>query len=351
MKRTIALLLTITAAGSVMVAVFGAAPASAGSGVFSVTGCSSAGVRPDDPIVFPGRPGASHMHQFFGALNTSATSTYAQMIKSRSSCPLSADTAGYWAPALLDRSGRPVALKRATAYYRATTTARNLRAFPQDLRIIAGAPTVQTGSLMVGWSCDDSSAYGATIPDCTKQAGKYVKAHVIFPSCWDGKNLDSRDHRSHVVYPKGAGCPSSHPVRLPRLSVHFTWNVENGTGYSLASDRMMGTSNGRSLHADFWNTWNQRALEALVSACLVNGRECKDMTDANFASRTGRTISAPAGCTTCLTTTTTSSMTASMSTPVAATPTVSPTTTTATPTVAPAPTPSETSVPTTAGVP
>jgi len=24
---------------------------------------------------------------------------------------------------------------------------------------------------------------------------------VTFPSCWDGKNLDSPDHRSHVAYP------------------------------------------------------------------------------------------------------------------------------------------------------
>src|SRR5204863_3050651 len=53
----------------------------------------------DDPIVFPGQPGASHMHDFFCNKATDAFSTYAQMIAAPTSCP-SGDTAGYWAPGL-----------------------------------------------------------------------------------------------------------------------------------------------------------------------------------------------------------------------------------------------------------
>jgi hypothetical protein len=52
-----------------------------------------------------------------------------------------------------------------------------------------------------------------------------IRATVIFPSCWDGVNLDSPDHKSHVAYStaKGANalagdkCPSTHPVRIPQV--------------------------------------------------------------------------------------------------------------------------------------
>jgi len=50
-----------------------------------------------------------------------------------------------------------------------------------------------------------------------------IRFTVIFPSCWDGKNVDSPDHKSHVAYAPGNGalagdkCPSTHPVRIPQV--------------------------------------------------------------------------------------------------------------------------------------
>jgi hypothetical protein len=49
--------------------------------------------------------------------------------------------------------------------------------------------------------------------------------------CWDGVNLDSPDHKSHVTYPingsfeGGSPCPASHPVRLPQLFYEIMWNT------------------------------------------------------------------------------------------------------------------------------
>lgn len=51
-----------------------------------------------------------------------------------------------------------------------------------------------------------------------------IRATIIFPSCWDGKNLDSPDHQSHMAYSPGgsalagAACPSTHPIRVPQVS-------------------------------------------------------------------------------------------------------------------------------------
>jgi hypothetical protein len=41
-----------------------------------------------------------------------------------------------------------------------------------------------------------------------------LRSQVFFPSCWDGKNLDSPDHQSHVAYPASGAyndgpCPST----------------------------------------------------------------------------------------------------------------------------------------------
>jgi len=43
--------------------------------------------------------------------------------------------------------------------------------------------------------------------------------------CWDGKNLDSPNHKDHVAYPSAGpsnflstgNCPASHPVKIPQL--------------------------------------------------------------------------------------------------------------------------------------
>src|SRR6188508_1321649 len=37
--------------------------------------CSASHVAPDDPIVFPGQPGMSHLHEFFGNRQTRASTT------------------------------------------------------------------------------------------------------------------------------------------------------------------------------------------------------------------------------------------------------------------------------------
>jgi Domain of unknown function (DUF1996) len=247
-------------------------PAQAG-GVFSLN-CGDAGRRSDDPIVFPNQPGASHMHQFFGSVTTNAHSTYQSMRRSATTCRLSADTAGYWMPTLLDPTGKVVPLLRATAYYRADT---KVRAFPPDFRVISGESMdgsgMNTGTgKKLGWSCSDTAPYLATIPRCGGSK-PFVKAHIVFPICWDGMRTDSSDHRSHVVHPS-RGCPPGFDTRLPRLAIHFTFAAPGGPGYNLSSDAMFGTSAGRSLHADFWNTWDQTVLERLVATCLNGTRSC-----------------------------------------------------------------------------
>lgn len=53
-----------------------------------------------------------------------------------------------------------------------------------------------------------------------------------FPTCWDGKNLDSPDHMSHMSYPEtgtfesGGPCPASHPVRTSQVMFEVIWDTK-----------------------------------------------------------------------------------------------------------------------------
>src|SRR5437773_1769395 len=47
-----------------------------------VVSCPFSHRLPDDPIVYPGQPGASHLHDFFGNTSVDAASTYSQLRRS-----------------------------------------------------------------------------------------------------------------------------------------------------------------------------------------------------------------------------------------------------------------------------
>jgi hypothetical protein len=245
-------------------------------GVFSIR-CEFSHRAKDDPIVYPGQPGAAHSHDFLGNRSTDAGSDYESMMDGATSCDLEADTAGYWVPTLFRPNGTPAPVRFMFAYYRDLPVFEDsATAFPPDFRMIAGSPAVQTGTdKRLGWSCSDSDPWMATPPNC---GFRFLKLHLVFPSCWDGVSLDSPDHRSHVSYPDRGHCPDTHPEKLPRLSTHVTYDVRDGTGSFLSSDEMAGTNNGRSAHGDFWNAWDQDALETTVARCLQPGTSCLQLT-------------------------------------------------------------------------
>jgi hypothetical protein len=73
-------------------------------------------------------------------------------------------------------------------------------------------------------------------PTANYQCPNGLRAQVWFPMCWDGVNLDSPDHKSHMAYPTGVGngnCPASHPVRIPGIfmeALYFVDKFPHGTG-------------------------------------------------------------------------------------------------------------------------
>lgn len=284
-KRT-----AIAACIIVLFAFLPAARAATAGGVMSVLNCKLAHQLKDDPIVHPQEPGAAHSHDFAGSQTTDAFSTYASMTASGSTCPLSKDTAGYWAPSLVAPDGTIVDATTINAYYRSPSGVV-VQAFPADLRIIAGGDTLNppsptSGDRSLAYQCNGDGKLFAYPPDCSAKGTKVVGS-IHFPDCLLIGALDSEDHRSHMTYSAftGTRCPEGY-IQVPRLSVNVRYNIRNGTGYRLSSDHL-GDADGQTLHADFWNTWDQATLEFLVARCLNGGLTCKAMTNAKLAVMVG----------------------------------------------------------------
>lgn len=94
-----------------------------------------------------------------------------------------------------------------------------------------------------------------------------LRAEIVFPSCWDGKNLDSADHRSHVAYPSvihDGRCPPTHPVKLPIVffeTIYNTQTFKDVPGQYVMSN---GDPTGYGYHADFVASWDDGVQEAVM---------------------------------------------------------------------------------------
>ena len=253
-----------------------------GTGDFRLV-CRYSHMAYDDPIVFPGRSGAAHLHSFFGNTGTSAMSTYDSLRTSgNSTCDGGiANRSAYWIPSLINNNV-PVAPDLMFVYYKSgyrSVAPRAINNIPNGLRMIAGnakANSAQSGEVVM-WSCESggSNQTVASIPSCSP--GGQLRLSIVFPQCWNGRDLDSADHKSHMAYPTyGVGCPASHPVALPVITQNFLWNVPaGGTGdMFLVSDTMAGTTDGISAHADFMEAWDPTIRNTFTQNCIRAALEC-----------------------------------------------------------------------------
>jgi hypothetical protein len=257
------------------------------------TTCEFSHMNFDDPIVYPGQRNASHLHAFFGNTGTHAgTTTESLTTSGNSTCRGGTlNRSAYWVPAIVDtRTGRPI-VPAATMhdgtpehgfYYKTGFSQIPFTSFqapPTGLRMIAGDSKATTAqeTHIASYSCS-SGGSGASIPSCP--AGSFVTMHITFPNCWDGRNLDSPDHKSHMAYPVGGGggtCPASHPVPIPQIMFNVHWAVRSGDdtqSWRLSSDNYSGPG-GYSLHGDWWDGWDLPTMQTQVRNCLnAAPREC-----------------------------------------------------------------------------
>jgi hypothetical protein len=69
--------------------------------------CNPAHLAKDDPIGYPGQPGKSHLHQFFGNTAANANSTYESLrTTGQSTCNSPLNRSAYWMPAMMNGKGQ-----------------------------------------------------------------------------------------------------------------------------------------------------------------------------------------------------------------------------------------------------
>jgi hypothetical protein len=235
-----------------------------------VVECGFSHSAPDDPIVYPGEAGASHLHVFFGNTATDASSDLSTLLGGATTCDNPLDHAAYWAPAIL-RNGTPIDPVKSVAYYRPgpDVDPASVTAFPPGLNMIAGEPhATEPQPLEVSaWSCGVGARRSAEPLDCPER--DTLRLIVTFPDCWDGARSDSDGHRDHVRYSSDGECPASHPVHIPQLTFTVQYPVSGD-----ASDVELASGGRFSGHADFMNAWDQPTLEREVAVCLHRDLVC-----------------------------------------------------------------------------
>ncbi|MEH3123092.1 MAG: DUF1996 domain-containing protein [Sphingomonas phyllosphaerae] len=263
----------------------------------------------DDPVVFPGQAGRSHLHQFFGNTLANANSTYESLrTTGQSTCNSPLNRSAYWIPAMLNGKGGVVRPDYITIYYKrfpqddpeCTRMGKACVDLPRGLRYVFGFNMADMSAKFdAGWfNCQGPTAksdHYKDIVDAAKNCpvGNQLGAVLAAPNCWDGKNLDSPDHRSHMAYP-GFGnwgylkCPDTHPYITPGLSMAAWYTVDedldtsgtwDGTpkGWHLASDEMPGMPMmrpGSTLHADWFGAWDDSVMRTWMANCINKQLSC-----------------------------------------------------------------------------
>ncbi len=245
-----------------------------------------------DPIVFPGQNSVGHPHAFYGNTAINPNSTPESLMASGNSTCMggTANRTAYWVPLMVTESGKLLASDSLIIYYKVgyQSNPANIREIPQGLRMIAGNKNATSDQgYAVEYSCESRYVGSGSIPDCNTNGSDRVNLHINFPACWNGRDLDSPDHQSHMAYPifsnatNGSKCPSTHPYQIPTITEIFTWKIPAGSVMSkwrLTNEMTTLSASSRGgygAHADWMYGWNAEVHKAFVVNCLNAQKDCQ----------------------------------------------------------------------------
>ncbi|KAH7030703.1 uncharacterized protein B0I36DRAFT_288299 [Microdochium trichocladiopsis] len=247
-------------------------------------------VERSDPIVSPGRP-SGHSHTIMGAnsFNYTMDGDYTSRATC-TTCKVKEDLSNYWFPNLYfqgaDGSFTPVKQTGgALVYYlqrqdkKDPEYSKGLIAFPEGFRMLAGNPSLRSYSntlaqRAVNYVClGNEGPHTNSIPNKNCPGG--LRSQIVFPSCWNGKDLDSPNHQSHMAYPSlmdNGYCPPTHPKRFITVFVEIIWEIDAfkdkwptpGKHPFVFSN---GDPTGYGYHGDFVNGWDVDVLQKAITTC------------------------------------------------------------------------------------
>ncbi|MFR9800649.1 DUF1996 domain-containing protein, partial [Streptomyces sp. MS06] len=221
----------------------------ASTGTFSVDcGVNENNVfNTDNLIVAPGVDnGAHHTHDYVGNQGVDAFSSNDSLDKADTSCDEQRDRSAYYWPVLRLQDGtrefdaddlgggaegnvgKILKARKAEITYVGSPRGKVV-AMPKFLRIITGdakAFTNGTKNANAHWSCtgfENKVQLTDKYPICPD--GSSVVRSFAFQSCWDGQNIDSANHRTHVDFADRNGRCRNGFKAIPQLTMRLVYDV------------------------------------------------------------------------------------------------------------------------------
>jgi hypothetical protein len=106
-----------------------------------------------------------------------------------------------------------------------------------------------------------------------------VRFELMFPSCWNGVDLDTEDHHSHVAYPSlvmDGTCPEGFETRLVSLFFETIWDTYAFKDYDGFFSLANGDPTGYGYHGDFMQGWEEGVLQEAIETCTNESGEVND---------------------------------------------------------------------------
>ncbi|WP_424858420.1 DUF1996 domain-containing protein [Streptomyces sp. SAI-170] len=262
----------------------------------------------DNVIVAPGvTNGAHHFHDYVGNQSNNAFASDENLAAAETSCVDQGDRSSYYWPVLRLRNGAQerdaqapgggiegnageiVTPKEVTLTFVGSPVGE-VTAMPRLLRIITGdakAFVNGPGNANASWSCTgfEDRQLKDKYPICP--SGSDVVRTFRFQSCWDGRNIDSANHRTHVAFADASGtCPSGFRA-IPQLVQRIVYDVDapslddGGRTTPLFAVDSFPEQLHKPVtdHGDFINVFDEDLMGEMVE-CINSGRQCGAGADA-----------------------------------------------------------------------
>ncbi|MFE2045732.1 DUF1996 domain-containing protein [Streptomyces sp. NPDC059477] len=256
----------------------------------------------DNVIVAPGvTNGAHHLHDYVGNQNNDAFASDDVLANAGTTCQNPGDRSSYFWPVLRlqdgtqdfdqnaagggteGNAGRILEPRQAQLKFVGNRTGPVV-AMPRALRIITGDAKAFVNGLAnanTAWTCTGFEDRQLTdkYPLCPE--GSDVVRLSNFQSCWDGQNIDSANHRTHVAFVQADGTCANGFQAIPQLQVRLVYDVpaptiENGVVQNPFAVDSFPEQLHKPItdHNDFINFFSTKTMKKMVN-CINSGKRCQ----------------------------------------------------------------------------